>query len=170
MCKLHSLRRLPAIAKPCWSAGTHLQAVDATTPAGSAAASRPSSSSSASRSMKAAVNGTSSVGSTPDSSGSSTQMFDVGSRAGFYTEKSPKLLLHEWCTQQQRPRPKYKAVPTEAEKGGRFRSVVRHQSRVGSTVSLMALSQVQRNSSRSRNNRQAEIQDRLVCQQLLSLV
>jgi hypothetical protein len=42
-------------------------------------------------------------------------MFDVGSRGGFYTEKSPKLLLHEWCAQQKRPRPKFKAVPLEQQ-------------------------------------------------------
>lgn len=48
-------------------------------------------------------------------------MFDVGSRGGFYTEKSPKLMLHEWCTQQKRPKPKYKAVAVDPEKGGGYR-------------------------------------------------
>ena len=33
---------------------------------------------------------------------------DVGAKAGFYTEKSPKMLLQEWCMQQKRPCPRYR--------------------------------------------------------------
>ena len=33
---------------------------------------------------------------------------DVGAKAGFYTEKSPKMLLQEWCMQKKRPTPRYK--------------------------------------------------------------
>jgi ATP-dependent RNA helicase DHX57 len=35
-------------------------------------------------------------------------MMDVGSRAGAYTSKSPKLLLHEWLIKEKRPKPRYK--------------------------------------------------------------
>lgn len=42
-------------------------------------------------------------------------MFDVGSRAGFYTEKAPRLMLAEWCAAQKRPRPKFKAVPVQQQ-------------------------------------------------------
>lgn len=49
------------------------------------------------------------------------RMFDVGSSGGYYTEKSPKLMLHEWCTQQKRPKPKYKAIAIDPERGGGFR-------------------------------------------------
>jgi hypothetical protein len=51
-------------------------------------------------------------------------MFDVGSSGGYYTEKSPKLMLHEWCTQQKRPKPKYKAIAIDPERGGGFRCVL----------------------------------------------
>ena len=40
---------------------------------------------------------------------------DVGAKAGFYTEKSPKMLLHEWCVQKKRPTPRYRI--TGAEEG-----------------------------------------------------
>ena len=40
---------------------------------------------------------------------------DVGAKAGFYTEKSPKMLLHEWCMQKKRPTPRYRI--TEAGEG-----------------------------------------------------
>ena len=40
---------------------------------------------------------------------------DVGAKAGFYTEKSPKMLLHEWCIQKKRPTPRYRI--TAAEEG-----------------------------------------------------
>lgn len=33
---------------------------------------------------------------------------DVGAKAGFYTEKSPKMLLQEWCIQKKRPSPRYR--------------------------------------------------------------
>ncbi|QDZ20021.1 DExH-box ATP-dependent RNA helicase [Chloropicon primus] len=32
---------------------------------------------------------------------------DVGSRGGYYTQKTPKMFLHEWCQKQKRPIPKY---------------------------------------------------------------
>ncbi|KAF8055672.1 DHX57 [Scenedesmus sp. PABB004] len=51
--------------------------------------------------------------------GAGSGTFDVGSRGGYYTEKSPKLMLHEWCGQAKRPRPKYKAVPVDAARGGK---------------------------------------------------
>ena len=41
-------------------------------------------------------------------------MMDVGSRAGYYSAKSPKLLLHELC-QKEKVKPRYKA--TEAGNG-----------------------------------------------------
>ncbi|KAK9866236.1 hypothetical protein WJX84_005972 [Apatococcus fuscideae] len=46
---------------------------------------------------------------------------EVGSRGGYFSEKSPKLLLHEWCLQQKRPKPRYKSLPDEA---GGFRCKV----------------------------------------------
>eukprot|EP00887_Chlorella_sp_A99_P002300 scaffold10.g2300.t1 len=39
------------------------------------------------------------------------KLMDVGSRAGAYDRKSPKLLLHEWCAAAKRPKPRYKALP-----------------------------------------------------------
>jgi ATP-dependent RNA helicase DHX57 len=36
-------------------------------------------------------------------------MMDVGARGGFFDEKSPKLLLQEWCTRAKRPQPRYVA-------------------------------------------------------------
>lgn len=36
-------------------------------------------------------------------------MMDVGARGGYFDEKSPKLLLHEWCTRNKRPKPRYVA-------------------------------------------------------------
>ncbi len=38
---------------------------------------------------------------------------DVGAKAGFYTQKSPKMLLHEWCIQKKRPTPRYRIYGTE---------------------------------------------------------
>ena len=40
---------------------------------------------------------------------------DVGAKAGPYTEKSPKLLLHEYCIQKKRPTPRYRI--TAAKEG-----------------------------------------------------
>ena len=48
-------------------------------------------------------------------------MMEVGSRAGYYTSKSPKMILHEWCNRANRPNPRYKAIATE---DGRFRCKV----------------------------------------------
>eukprot|EP00208_Stichococcus_sp_RCC1054_P007321 CAMPEP_0206144812 /NCGR_PEP_ID=MMETSP1473-20131121/25453_1 /ASSEMBLY_ACC=CAM_ASM_001109 /TAXON_ID=1461547 /ORGANISM="Stichococcus sp, Strain RCC1054" /LENGTH=226 /DNA_ID=CAMNT_0053540783 /DNA_START=230 /DNA_END=907 /DNA_ORIENTATION=+ len=45
-------------------------------------------------------------------------MMEVNSKAGFYTSKSPQMILHEWCRRQNRPKPRYKTLPTE---DGRFR-------------------------------------------------
>jgi hypothetical protein len=45
-------------------------------------------------------------------------MMDVGSRGGYYSEKSPKLLLYEWCQRQKRPRPKFKVVPQQQQAEG----------------------------------------------------
>ncbi len=53
----------------------------------------------------------------PDQGG----MMEVGSRAGYYTSKSPKMILHEWCNRANRPKPRYKAITTE---DGRFRCKV----------------------------------------------
>lgn len=38
-------------------------------------------------------------------------MMQPGSKGGYYTDKSPKLLLLEWCQQQRRPQPRYKDLP-----------------------------------------------------------
>lgn len=43
-------------------------------------------------------------------------MMDVGSRGGYFDEKSPKLLLHEWCMRNKRPKPRY---VTQSGGGGR---------------------------------------------------
>jgi hypothetical protein len=43
---------------------------------------------------------------------------DVGAGGGYYTQKTPKLLLHEWCLRAKRPKPRYKALP---EADGTFR-------------------------------------------------
>ena len=46
---------------------------------------------------------------------------EVGSRAGYYTSKSPKMILHEWCNRANRPKPRYKAIATD---DGRYRCKV----------------------------------------------
>ncbi len=38
-----------------------------------------------------------------------------GSKGGYYTEKSPKMLLLEWCQQQKRPKPRYKVLAAAAD-------------------------------------------------------
>ena len=48
---------------------------------------------------------------------------DVNARAGFYTEKSPKMLLHEWCIAQKRPTPRYRVTPAD-DGGGAMRCKV----------------------------------------------
>ena len=45
-----------------------------------------------------------------------------GSKAGFYTQKSPKMLLLEWTQQQKRLKPRYKTLRTDE---GSFRCKVR---------------------------------------------
>lgn len=49
------------------------------------------------------------------------RMMEVGSAAGYYTSKSPQMILHEWCRRQNRPKPRYKVLPDE---DGRFRCKV----------------------------------------------
>jgi len=34
---------------------------------------------------------------------------DVGSKGGYYTQKTPKMFLHEWCQKHKRPTPKYRS-------------------------------------------------------------
>lgn len=46
---------------------------------------------------------------------------EVGSRAGYYTSKSPKMILHEWCNRDRRVKPRYKTIAME---DGRFRCKV----------------------------------------------
>lgn len=41
------------------------------------------------------------------------KLMDIGSRAGYYEAKSPKLLLHEWCLREKAPRPRYRASQAE---------------------------------------------------------
>ena len=48
-------------------------------------------------------------------------MMDVNSQGGYYSEKSPKLLLHEYCIANKRPRPKYKVLAAVAELGSDLR-------------------------------------------------
>ena len=43
---------------------------------------------------------------------------EVGSAAGYYTSKSPQMILHEWARRAGRLKPRYKTLPTE---DGRFR-------------------------------------------------
>ena len=38
-----------------------------------------------------------------------------GSKGGYFTEKSPKMLLLEWCNQQKRPKPRYKVMAAAAD-------------------------------------------------------
>jgi len=59
---------------------------------GSGAASAPAAASSSSSSAAAAA---------------PKVMMDVGARGGYFDEKSPKLLLQEWCTRNKRPQPRY---------------------------------------------------------------
>lgn len=57
---------------------------------------------------------------------------EVNSKAGFYTSKSPQMILHEWCRRQNRPKPRYKTLPTE---DGRFRCRVHDRTpRAGASV------------------------------------
>eukprot|EP00883_Tetradesmus_obliquus_P006330 jgi/Sobl393_1/16814/SZX72388.1 len=111
------------------SSSSHQPAQAKPASAGSAGAGRPpaGSSSSSSGSSSARAGGAAPAAAAAGASSSSNSggaMFDVGSRGGFYTEKSPKLLLHEWCMQQKRPRPKFKAVPLEGAQDGAFRARV----------------------------------------------
>lgn len=42
-------------------------------------------------------------------------MMDVGAKTGYYTQKSPKMMLLEWCQQQKRPTPRYRSSTAEGE-------------------------------------------------------
>lgn len=46
-------------------------------------------------------------------------MMDVGAKAGYYTEKSPKMMLLEWCQQQKRPTPRYRTTAAEGDSAGK---------------------------------------------------
>lgn len=46
---------------------------------------------------------------------------EIGSKAGYYSSKSPKMILHEWCARDKRLKPRYKAIAMD---GGRFRCKV----------------------------------------------
>lgn len=37
-----------------------------------------------------------------------------GSKGGYFTERSPKMLLLEWCQQQKRQKPRYKVLAAGA--------------------------------------------------------
>lgn len=37
-----------------------------------------------------------------------------GSKGGYFTEKSPKMLLLEWCQQEKRQKPRYKVMAAGA--------------------------------------------------------
>ena len=43
-----------------------------------------------------------------------TKTMQPGSKGGYYTDKSPMLLLMEWCQQQKRVKPRYKDLPIAA--------------------------------------------------------
>ena len=51
-------------------------------------------------------------------------MMEVGSKAGYYTSKSPKMILHEWCNRDKRVKPRYKAIAMD---DGTFRCKVTPQ-------------------------------------------
>jgi hypothetical protein len=95
-----------------------MQAKPASSSNSSTAGGQPPLGASSSGSSSTTKAGSSASAGAGSSSSGGSSMFDVGSRAGFYTEKSPKLLLHEWCTQQKRPRPKFKAVALEQQQQG----------------------------------------------------
>jgi len=46
-------------------------------------------------------------------------VMDVGAKAGYYTEKSPKMMLLEWCQQQKRPTPRYRTTAAEGDSAGK---------------------------------------------------
>ena len=45
--------------------------------------------------------------------GEQGKMMDVGAKAGYYTEKSPKMMLLEWCQQQKRSTPRYRSTAAD---------------------------------------------------------
>ena len=49
----------------------------------------------------------------PDTLYMQGKTMDVGAKAGFYTEKSPKMLLQEWCIQKKRPTPRYRVTAND---------------------------------------------------------
>ena len=40
-------------------------------------------------------------------------MMELGSRGGYFTSKSPKVMLQEWLQREKRPRARYQARPLE---------------------------------------------------------
>lgn len=55
-----------------------------------------------------------------DSAASTTgvaRSMDINSKAGYYTEKTPKLLLHELCMREKRPRARFKVIPVDDSPG-----------------------------------------------------
>ena len=59
----------------------------------------------------------------------SKKLMEVGSSTGYYSGKSPKMLLHEWCLKEKIPRPKYKPISGESEGSWRCRVVLPHPKR-----------------------------------------
>jgi hypothetical protein len=118
-CQLKASAPSSSSSRPPQSSSSSSASIDKARKAG-AALSAAAAAAAASCGGKPAPGAAAAAGSS--SSGSSgPRMFDVGSAGGYYTEKSPKLMLHEWCTQQKRPKPKYKAVAVDPEKGGGYR-------------------------------------------------
>ncbi|CAL8471800.1 g11342 [Coccomyxa elongata] len=52
------------------------------------------------------------------------KMMDVGAKAGYYTQKSPKMMLLEWCQQQKRPMPRYRSTTAEVEAAAKCKVVL----------------------------------------------
>ena len=50
------------------------------------------------------------------SSGGGVVTMDVGSKGGYYTQKTPKMFLHEWCQKHKRPVPKYHPKQGEGDR------------------------------------------------------
>lgn len=57
--------------------------------------------------------GAASTSAAAPASAAAPKLMDIGSRAGYYEAKSPKLLLHEWCLREKAPRPRYRASQAE---------------------------------------------------------
>jgi ATP-dependent RNA helicase DHX57 len=57
------------------------------------------------------------------------KIMDLNSKAGYYTSKSPKMLLHEWCLKEKLPRPKYKTISVDGGSKFKCRIVLPHPKR-----------------------------------------